>query len=271
MDAARRLQLCARSTDTVARLGGDEFILLLANLSSEREAMEIADRVILQFQAPFRLKEREVFVTASVGVAVGRANAIPADTQLRNADTAVYRAKMAGKARRVLFEDSMHIDDLARLELESQLRRAIVQGELRVFYQPIVRIETGAIVGVEALVRWQHPTRGLLLPAEFIPIAEETGLISSLGLFVLNEACRQTMAWQTRFADRAHMTVSVNLSTRQFQEPSLSADVETALSESGLDPKHLQLELTESVLMHQPELAAHRTLHARRGVRPAAV
>lgn len=255
IDAARRLQLCARSTDTVARLGGDEFILLLANLSSEREAMEIADRVILQFQAPFRLKEREVFVTASVGVAVGRANAIPADTLLRNADTAVYRAKMAGKARRVLFEDSMHIDDLARLELESQLRRAIVQGELRVFYQPIVRIETGAMLGVEALVRWQHPTRGLLLPAEFIPIAEETGLIASLGLFVLNEACRQTMAWQTRFADRAHMTVSVNLSTRQFQEPSLSADVETALSESGLAPSSLKLEITESAIIRDVDAA----------------
>jgi EAL domain-containing protein (putative c-di-GMP-specific phosphodiesterase class I) len=192
-------------------------------------------------------------VTASIGIAVSNAGKEHADNLLRNADVAMYRAKSEGRARYVLFEPSMHSASLARLELENDLRHALQHGELRVHYQPIVAMGTGKATEVEALVRWQHPTRGLVLPNEFIPMAEETGLIIPLGMWVLEEACRQVAAWHRHFPTQPLLILSVNLSPRQFQQPSLVADVARALKNSGFPGDCLKLEITEGIIMRDVE------------------
>lgn len=258
-EAAARLRACVRAQDTVARLGEDEFVVILELLAGEEDAVPVAKAIAHQFGRPFVLDGREVVVTVSIGIAISDAGQETAESLLRDADIAMYRAKSDGRARYIIFDPSMHTDSLARLELENDLRHALDHDELRVHYQPIVMMESGEFTEVEALVRWQHPIRGLVSPGEFIPIAEETGLIIPLGLWVLEEACRQVVAWHEQFATKTPLTLSVNLSPRQFQQPSLVADVARTLKESGLPANCLKLEITEGVIMRDVE-ATIRTL-----------
>jgi diguanylate cyclase (GGDEF)-like protein/PAS domain S-box-containing protein len=252
-EAAARLQACVRVEDTVARLGGDEFVILLHQVTEEADALLMAERVAQQFGRPFTLNGRDVVVTASVGIALEAAGHEAADSLLRNADVAMYRAKTTAQGRHVVFEASMHSDALMRLELESDLRHALERGEFRVHYQPIISLRSGRIVEAEALVRWLHPTRGLVAPSDFVPIAEETGLIVPLGQWVLEQACRQAAVWQAAHPTDPPLTMSVNLSPRQFQQPTLVEQVIRALNEAGLAPGSLKLEITEGVAMRDAE------------------
>jgi diguanylate cyclase (GGDEF)-like protein/PAS domain S-box-containing protein len=265
VEAAMRLKDCVRNQDTVARLGGDEFVVVLEFLAGEEDALTAAKAIAHQFSRPFILNDREVIVTVSIGIAISIAGEEDAENLLRNADAAMYQAKSDGRARYVVFDPSMHTDSLARLELESDLRHALQHDELRVHYQPIIAIGTGVIREVEALVRWQHPTRGLVFPNEFIPIAETTGLIIPLGLWVLEEACRQVAAWHGQFPNQPPLMLSVNLSPRQFQQPSLVADVARALEKSGFPANCLKLEITEGIIMRDVE-ATIRTLWELKGL-----
>jgi diguanylate cyclase (GGDEF)-like protein len=197
--AAKRLKSCLRPSDTAARLGGDEFAVLLDGVASPEAAEAVAARVIDSLHQPFALQERTIPIKASVGVAVGRRGVDDADGLLRNADVAMCAAKAGGKDRFELFRPDMHADMLQRLELEAELRHAAERGELVLHYQPIVELGSGRVTRVEALVRWQHPTRGLLSPAEFVPLAEDQGMIGPIGRWVLTEACRQARCWQDRF------------------------------------------------------------------------
>ncbi|MCA1647417.1 MAG: diguanylate cyclase, partial [Chloroflexi bacterium] len=250
---AERLRSCLRAGDTAARLGGDEFVVLLEDLSDVNAASEIAERLAVALQAPVILGERAVVVTASVGVAVSSVLQIAPDELMRRADLALYRAKANGKGRHVLFEQSMEQPSLERLELETDLRQAIERDELRLVYQPIVTLDDSRLVGVEALVRWEHPIRGTLSPAQFILIAEETGLIVPLGRWVLEQACRQVRAWQSHLD--AELMLNVNLSARQFEQPALAAEILSTLEKTGFPPRLLTLELTESALMRDAAAA----------------
>lgn len=250
---AARLSACGRAEDTVARLGGDEFVVLLDCLRGEADARAVAENVTRAFGTPFRLDQRDIMVTASIGVALGESGHATKETLLRDADVAMYRAKTDGKARYAIFDASMHKDSLARLEIENDLRQAIARGELRIRYQPIVEITTGRLVEVEALVRWQHPVRGLIPPAEFIPVAEETGLIIPLGQWVLEEACRQAVVWRDMSGSSPPVTLSVNLSPRQFQEPDLDSRIAATLLRTGIQAGSLKLEITEGIIMRDVE------------------
>jgi diguanylate cyclase (GGDEF)-like protein/excisionase family DNA binding protein len=235
-----RLRACIRTGDTVARLGGDEFGILLENLQCEAEALTAGARVLEALSEPLALPNRTVSVRASIGVAMGR------DDLLRNADTAMYQAK-AKHSRLQLFEPAMHARQLARLELEGELRAALARGDFRLAYQPIVDLETGSIVGAETLMRWDHEGRPVN-PDEFIGLAEETGDIVPLGRWALAEACRQARAWQARH-DLADFVICVNTSARELGEPRFVEEVESVLAEAGLEPRCLTLEITESVLL----------------------
>ncbi|HET8630943.1 MAG TPA: EAL domain-containing protein, partial [Thermomicrobiales bacterium] len=252
---ARRLEGCLRAGDTVARLGGDEFAVLLDDLEGGAVATEVAERLIAASQQPFVLAGHEVYTAASVGVVLGPDAYRQTEEVLRDADTAMYRAKAAGKGRHAVFAPAMHAHALAILQLEHDLRRALAQEEFRLHYQPIVALATGRLRGFEALVRWQHPARGLVSPGAFIPVAEETGLIVPLGWWVLEAACRQARAWQGAYPD-APLTMSVNLSARQLTQPDLVERVARALAASGLPGARLRLELTESAIMENAVVAA---------------
>jgi diguanylate cyclase (GGDEF)-like protein/PAS domain S-box-containing protein len=254
---AERLKTCLRPEDTAGRLGGDEFTILVENISSVGEVVEIAERIADILQTPFTLEEQEVFATASTGIALNSPAQEQAADLLRHADLAMYRAKRRGKARYEVFEPSMDAKALERLMLETGLRRALVRQQFRVYYQPIVALENDKIAGVEALVRWEHPQRGLLLPEEFISIAEDTGLIVRIGQWVLREAGKQVRIWQERYPGTLPLTISVNLSTREFFHPELVAEV---LDESGIDPASLQLEITEGALTTNGTYSTDRTL-----------
>ena len=249
VQAAARLSACGRAEDTVARLGGDEFVVLLDNLAGEADAATVAEVIAGQFRCPFRLDGREVVVGASIGIALGYPDQDDAESVLRNADVAMYRAKSNGKGQFVVFDASMHRDSLARLELENDLHRAVRNEEFCLHYQPIVDMESGRVVEVEALVRWQHPTRGLIAPGNFISLAEETGLIVPIGRWVLDQACRQVAEWAVSCPSSPPLTLSVNLSPRQFQEAALDTEVAAVLRRTGLPPECLKLEITEGVIM----------------------
>jgi diguanylate cyclase (GGDEF)-like protein/PAS domain S-box-containing protein len=246
---AKRLEFQGRSSDTVARIGGDEFGILLEDDADEARARALAERALAAFAVPFDVQGREVFIRASVGIALSVPGHSETDELIRNADTAMYAAKAAGKGRYEFFRPFMHTRALERFEVQADLERALVRGEFVVHYQPIIDFETGEARGVEALVRWNHPSRGLLGPLEFIPIAEETGAIVPLGAWVLGEACRQTASWRASHAAAANLCVSVNLSTRQLLEADLVTQVRDVLEASGLEPSALTLELTEGSLM----------------------
>ncbi len=255
---AGRLQSCLRPADTAARLGGDEFVVLLEDVEDPEEATNVAVRIEEALRVPFRVGEHNLFVTTSVGVALGGANGERAGDLLRNADLAMYRAKEGGKNNHAVFEASMNEKALERLGMEADLRRALEKGEFTVFYQPKVALSEEAgvvVVGFEALVRWEHPSRKLVSPAEFIPLAKETGLIVPLGRRVLEEACRQAKEWQDSYPSAPPLKMSVNLSARQLGEPGLLEDVATVLSETGLDPGTLVLEITEGILTEDTPVA----------------
>ncbi|HEU5490351.1 MAG TPA: EAL domain-containing protein, partial [Gaiellaceae bacterium] len=239
-----RLRASLSPTHTVARMGGDEFAILVEGTSAADAALDAAERVTTALQAPFDVDGREVFVTASVGIAVGG----DAEELLRCSDVAMYGAKASGKAQYVVYAPRMDEHLVGRLELVADLRRADIESEFVLHYQPIVELSSGAVLGTEALVRWQHPSRGLLQPLEFIHLAEESGRIVDIGSWVLREASRQTAEWQRRLVGGANLSVSVNVSTRQVRRPGLIEDVESALASSGLGAGHLTLELTETVL-----------------------
>ncbi|HKH37171.1 MAG TPA: EAL domain-containing protein, partial [Rubrobacter sp.] len=254
---AERLKACLRPEDTAARLGGDEFTILVEDIASVDEGVQIAERIADILRPPFALEEQEVFATVSTGVALNSTAQEQAADLLRHADLAMYRAKRRGRARYEVFEPSMDAKAVERLILETGLRRALVRQQFRVHYQPIVALDNDKVAGVEALVRWEHPQRGLLLPEAFLSVAEETGLIVRIGQWVLREAGKQARIWQERYPSMPPLTISVNLSTREFFHPKLVAEV---LGESEIDPASLQLEITEGATTTNGTSKADRTL-----------
>ena len=267
--ASERLREAIRVGDTVARLGGDEFTVLLEDITDAEQAIEIADRILERVREPFTINDREVFTTVSIGIALSAPGQDQVDDLLRNADAAMYQAKSGGKARYMVFDRKMSDRAAERLALETDLRHALEQNEFRVFYQPIVRLHDESIYEVEALIRWEHPEHGLIPPGRFIPIAEETGLIVPIGLWVLRESCRQVQAWREQFPDE-QIGLSVNLSGRQFQHPELVEDVSRVLAETRLDPTALELEVTESVMMQDIDAAVEMLQQLKRlGLRVA--
>ncbi|MGB3683651.1 MAG: PAS domain S-box protein [Rubrobacteraceae bacterium] len=250
---AHRLKTCLRPEDTVARLGGDEFIILLEIPRGLDDATLVAERIAQALQAPFVLDGHEVSTTASIGIALGASSQDTPGDLLRNADFAMYRVKEQGKANYEVFDPSMSPRALERLKLENDLKRAIERGEFVVHYQPQIDLSTGEIVGVEALVRWNHPGRGLVLPDEFIPLAEETGQIIPIGNRVLEKACRQARAWREQHNGAAPLKLCVNLSARQVRYPRLVQEVTRIIQETGVDLNNLNLEITESVAMEEQE------------------
>lgn len=252
---ARRLESCLNKHDTVARLGGDEFTILLENIKNDTDAAKVAERVQKALSTPFNLSGHEVFTSASIGITLSSTDFDRPEDLLRGADIAMYRAKAQGKACHEVFDHDMHTHVVALMQLENDLRRAVERQDFELYYQPIVALATGRIMGFEALVRWQHPEQGIISPAKFVPIAEETGLIIPLGQWVLREACRQLKQWQDEFSSEPPLTVSVNLSSRQFSQPSLINQIRQILVETGIDAHCLKLEITESAIMENTESA----------------
>jgi diguanylate cyclase (GGDEF)-like protein/PAS domain S-box-containing protein len=261
---ANRLEKCLRSSDTVARLGetftvarlgGDEFTILLDDLKEPADAKRAAERLMDALASPFILGGKEVFTSVSIGIALGNASYDKPEDMLRDADTAMYRAKSLGKARYEVFDADMRASVMARLQLETDLRHALEREEFRNFYQPIVSLDSGRIVGLEALLRWQHPKRGLLGPEEFIFVAEETGMIRELGWWSLREACRQMKYWRERSDAVLDLSVSVNLSVKQLLQPNLVEDIKKLLGEVSLPAQVLRFEITESAVMADPASA----------------
>ena len=261
---AKRLESCLRETDTVARLaqtftlarmGGDEFTVLLDEIKEPADANHAAERIMKELSAPFHIGGKEIFTSASIGIALRNASYQQPEEIMRDADTAMYQAKSLGKSRYEIFDADMRATVLARLELETDLRRALERAELRNFYQPIVALATGQIMGFEALMRWQHPTRGLLGPDKFISVAEDTGLIRELGWWSLGEACRRLKEWRDQVGPERDLVISVNLSIKQFTQQNLVQNIGAMLEELGIPPHALKLEITESTVMEDPAAA----------------
>ena len=249
-----RIVHCLRPGDTAARLGGDEFVILLEDVGELSEATGLAARIIDELSSPFELSGREVGIRASIGIVLHRIGAITADDLVRNADAAMYAAKSSGTGSWRVFEAAMHQAALQRLELEAQLRGAIDRDELILHYQPLIALGEDEVVGFEALVRWQHPTRGLVAPMEFVPIAEDTGFIIPIGTWVLEQACAAATRWPGR-KNGEPMQISVNLSARQLFDPNLVDTARSIVSRNGLEAGQLTLEITESVLMEDTDLS----------------
>ena len=257
---AARLRNALRASDTAARLGGDEFTLLLEDIDDETDAQRAADRILEELRQPFDLEGHQIVVTASIGIAFGDSGAADPDDLLRAADTALYEAKGQGKGRHETYHQTMNVRAWRRLQLESELRLALNRDELRVHYQPIVELETGRVTAVEALVRWQHPTRGMILPGEFIPLSEQTGLIIEIGEFVLRSACAQVAKW-SRLPHAAELVLSVNVSPRELVRPGFVDRVAAILADTGLPGGRLKLEITESATLEgEAAIAALRGL-----------
>lgn len=253
---AHRLASCLRQIDTVARLSGDEFAILLEELGDSSRAEQVVERIHQALEAPFRIHDHEIFTAASLGVAHGHRGYERPEDVLRDADTAMYRAKSEGTSRRVVFDPGMHERAVALLHLESDLRRAVEQGEFELYYQPIVSLEDGSLDGFEALIRWRHERRGLVSPDDFLPLARETGLAPRIGWWVLREACRRLAKWRRLFPAAAGLSVSVNLDGEQLSSHELVEHVERALMETQLPAECLKLEITEGMIIENPELAA---------------
>jgi diguanylate cyclase (GGDEF)-like protein/PAS domain S-box-containing protein len=263
IEVATRLEGCLRPGDTAARLGGDEFTLLLED-ATQADAVVVAERVVRSLSDPIQVAGRSVVVSGSLGLALSSPGGRDRPAALlRKADLAMYQAKAGGKARWAVFDPSMEARALERLELETDLRHALARGQFRLVYQPIVSLGDRRVVEAEALLRWQHPTRGLVSPAQFIPLAEETGLIESLGQWVLEQACQQVHVWQQTHLSEPPLVMSINLSARQLQQPRLVELVDRIMRDAGVDPHTIKLEITESAIMQDPA-AASRTLQGLR-------
>jgi predicted signal transduction protein with EAL and GGDEF domain len=252
---ARRLESCLRTSDIVARLGGDEFTILLDELNDINDAILIAERIQNDLKVPFTLGGREVFISASIGIALSTIGHNRAEDMLRDADIAMYRAKAKGKAQYQVFDRSMHTHAMSKLQLETEMRQALQNGEFCLHYQPIINLEDDNLAGFEALIRWNHPKRGLISPGEFVPLAEETGLVIPLGRWILYESCRQMREWQKKNPWTNSLQMSVNLSSKQFLAPDLVEQVFAALVATQLDPQNLKLEVTESHVMENSDKA----------------
>jgi len=260
---SQRLQKILNPGDVLARLGGDEFAIMVCNLSCIDEVIQFANYILKLFAEAFTLKKQQIFINVSIGIVISNPTYERPEHLLRDADTAMYHAKAAGKAQYRLFESPMHDSALRFLQIETDLRRAIQEQEFIVHYQPIIDLNTGEISSLEALVRWQHPTRGMVSPAEFIPVAEETGLVHPLGLIVLRQACEQLRTWQKQNLTQSNLSISVNLSARQFTQPNLTEEIYHILDTTQLDPQYLKLEVTESAIMDNPVSAANVLHHLR--------
>lgn len=255
---SRRLQECIPPWDTVARLGGDEFAVVIDELSNLSQISQIAQNIQCYLQQPIMLGEQEIFSTVSIGIALSNIGYSNGKEILRDADTALSQAKIKGKACHVIFNPTMHRQAWDRMQLENDLRHAIERQELQLYYQPIISLETLGIIGCEALIRWEHPSRGWVSPGQFIPIAEETGLIQPIGEWVLREACKKLQKWQLMFPQRKPPFMSVNLSTYQLTQPELIDKVQSILAETDCDPHYLKLELTESTIAEYAEVVVPR-------------
>jgi PAS domain S-box-containing protein len=242
--------------DTLARLGGDEFTILLDDIRDPIEAVRVAERVQAELAAPFLVSEQEIVISASIGIAASATPHTQAEDLLRDADIAMYRAKRAGKACCEVSDPAMHANAVKRLRLETDLRKALDQREFRVYYQPIVSLKTGKIAGFEALTRWQRP-EGILAPIEFIAVAEETGLIIPMNRQLLREACQQLRSWQSEFPSSPPLTMSVNVTSREFTQPDLASEIRKSLELTGVDPSCLQLEIIETIAMGDAEKSGH--------------
>ena len=259
LEVAKRLATSVRASDTAARFGGDEFAILLEDTAGPQEIADTAERIIELLQMPLHVAGKEIMVRASLGISVAdHGSVVDADELIRNADAAMYIAKRDGKGSYRLFEPTMHSDVVARLELRGDLQRALVNDELELYYQPVMRLSDGTVSGMEALVRWRHPERGLISPDDFIPFAEETGLIIPLGRWVLREGCRQAKAIQDQVPADPPLMMNINISVNQLYHSDIVADVRDALADSGLDPQGLTLEITETVMMTNADLAEQR-------------
>src|SRR4051812_24723541 len=249
VQVAERLRGLVRPSDTIARFGGDEFAVLVDDMSADDDGTGLAERITESMRTPFELQSEPVHVAASIGIARPELDSADAEQLLRNADLAMYQAKAARAGGHALYDPGMHAGLVERVRLESDLRKAVTEDQFVVHYQPMVSMQTGLITGVEALVRWQHPERGLIPPNDFIPLAESTGLIREIGEWVLREACTQAMSWHAAQPDRPPLKLSVNLSARQLQQPELPKLIAEVLAETGLPAQQLTLEMTESVLI----------------------
>lgn len=265
IEIGHRLQQVQRQEDTLARIGGDEFVVLIEDLTRTDEAVAIAERIQQALKRPFALDGREICITSCIGITIGGTDSHyqHAVDLLRDADTALYRAKARGQGHCQVFNPEMHAQALRRLQVESDLRRAIERQELRVHYQPIICLATGQLQGIEALVRWQHPVRGLISPGEFVPIAEETGLILAIDYWVMQSACYQLRRWQEQHPALDQLSVSVNLSANHFSHSGLLEFLDRVFAETGLSANSLKLEVTESAVIENPE-SARRLLEALR-------
>lgn len=254
--SAHRLRLCARSVDTVARLGGDEFVILVEDIALLSELTGVAKRVLDEMELPFEIDGHTIFISTSIGVVTGAQGYDQAELVLRDADIAMYRAKSAGRDRFEVFDNAMRDHAVERLETEADLRGPVQRNEFEVYYQPVVRLQDRQVTGFEALLRWHHPTRGLIQPAGFMPVAEETGLIVPIGDWVLQRACAQMKSWLEQGVADPGLFVSVNLSAKQFGRPGLTQRIEEILNETGLAASHLHLEITEQTVMSNVEQTA---------------
>lgn len=263
IEIARRLETSIAPTDTVARLGGDEFTILIENIASKSQATLVAESIYQTLSFPFNIDGYELFTTVSIGIALSSVGYNKPEDILRDADLTMYSAKENGKARYEVFDNSLRDRALQRLELETDLRRALERREFEVYYQPITSLQLGVLSGFEALVRWNHPTKGLIQPGNFLPICEETGLILPLSNWLLKEACIATRKWQLKYPEHPAIRMSVNLSAQQFRESRLIEEVEKVLAETSLAGKYLKLEITESTLIDNLDAVTEIILHLR--------